>query len=54
MRRQIVIECLPADIPEHVEINVGELMLDQGVRVRDVATNPKWRASPRPRRCSST
>src|SRR5438876_5130727 len=44
VRREIVIECLPADIPEHVDIDVSELMLHQGVRVRDIATNPKWKA----------
>jgi large subunit ribosomal protein L25 len=43
IRREIAIECLPADIPEHVEIDVSELMLHQGVRVRDIATNPKWK-----------
>src|SRR3954471_236716 len=37
VRREIVIECLPGDIPEHVECNVSELMLHQGIRVRDVA-----------------
>jgi len=42
IRREIEIECLPADIPEHVEIDVSELMLHQGVRVRDIAANPKW------------
>src|SRR5262245_28938505 len=44
IRREIEIECLPGDIPEHVDIDVSELMLHQGVRVRDVATNPKWTA----------
>ena len=43
VRREIEIECLPADIPEHVEVDVSELMLHQGVRVRDIATNPKWK-----------
>jgi large subunit ribosomal protein L25 len=43
VRREIEIECLPADIPEHVEIDVSELMLHQGVRVRDIATGPKWK-----------
>jgi large subunit ribosomal protein L25 len=41
VHRQVEVECLPADIPEHIEINVGELMLHQGVRVRDVVANPK-------------
>jgi large subunit ribosomal protein L25 len=43
VRREIAIECLPGDIPENVEIDVSELMLHQGVRVRDVATSPKWK-----------
>ncbi|MDR1989969.1 MAG: 50S ribosomal protein L25 [Acidobacteriaceae bacterium] len=42
VRREIEIECLPADIPEHIDVDVTELMLHQGLRVRDVATNPKW------------
>ncbi len=42
IRREIEIECLPGDIPEHVEVDVSELMLHQGIRVRDIATNPKW------------
>src|SRR5438552_16823381 len=44
IRREIEIECLPGDIPEHIEIDVSELMLHQGVRVRDVAVDPKWKA----------
>jgi large subunit ribosomal protein L25 len=44
IRREIEVECLPGDIPEHVEIDVTELMLHQGVRVREIATNPKWKA----------
>ena len=43
IRREIVVECLPADIPEHVDIDVSELMLHQGIRVRDIATSPKWK-----------
>ena len=43
IRREIVVECLPGDIPEHVDIDVSELMLHQGIRVRDVATDPKWK-----------
>jgi large subunit ribosomal protein L25 len=42
IRREIEIECLPADIPENVVIDVSELMLHQGVRVRDITANPKW------------
>jgi large subunit ribosomal protein L25 len=41
IRREIEIECLPADIPEHIEIDVSELMLHQGIRVREVQIDPK-------------
>ena len=45
IRREIEVECLPADIPEHVEVDVSELMLHQGVRVRDIAAaDAKWKA----------
>ena len=40
--RQFEIECLPADIPEHVEVDVSELLIGQGVRIRDIAQNMKW------------
>jgi len=43
IRREIEIECLPADIPEHVEVDVSELMLHQGVRVRDISSGVKWK-----------
>ena len=42
VHRQVELECLPADIPEHIEIDVSELMVGQSVRVRDVATDVKW------------
>ena len=41
--RDIEVECLPADIPEHVEIDVTELMIGQGVRVKDLAEHEKWK-----------
>src|SRR5262245_51775499 len=43
IRREIEIECLPGDIPENVEVNVDELMLHQGIRVRELTLNPKWK-----------
>jgi large subunit ribosomal protein L25 len=44
VHRQIEIECLPADIPTHIEVDVSELMVGQSIRVRDIATSPKWKA----------
>ena len=43
IRREIEIECLPGDIPEHVEIDVSELMLHQGIRVRELAPDARWK-----------
>ena len=43
IRREIEIECLPGDIPENVEVDVTELMLHQGIRVRELPVNPKWK-----------
>jgi large subunit ribosomal protein L25 len=43
IRREIEIECLPGDIPEHIDIDVSNLMLHQGIRVRDIPANPKWK-----------
>ena len=42
IRREIDIECLPADIPENVEVDVSDLMLHQGIRVRDLTVSDKW------------
>jgi large subunit ribosomal protein L25 len=44
VNREIEIEVLPADIPEFIEVDVTELMLHQGVRVRDIAGDKKWKA----------
>jgi large subunit ribosomal protein L25 len=41
VHRIVEVECLPADIPEHIEVNIGDLMLHQGIRVRDVPVNSK-------------
>jgi large subunit ribosomal protein L25 len=40
--REFEVEVLPADIPESIEIDVTELMMHQGVRIRDVAVGAKW------------
>ena len=43
VHREVVLECLPADIPEHITVDVTELMLHDGVRVRDLDTGGKWK-----------
>jgi large subunit ribosomal protein L25 len=44
IRREIEIECLPADIPEGVQLDTSDLALHQGIRVRDIPASPKWKA----------
>jgi large subunit ribosomal protein L25 len=42
--REIEIESLPGDIPENITVDVSELMLNQGLRVRDLQTEgAKWK-----------
>jgi large subunit ribosomal protein L25 len=41
--REIQVQCLPTDIPEHIDVDVTELMLNQSVRVRELAVDPKWK-----------
>ena len=42
VNRDLEVECLPADIPEHITVDISELMLHQGVRVRDLPRSDKW------------
>jgi large subunit ribosomal protein L25 len=44
VNREIEVECLPGDIPEHIDIDISDLMLHQGVRVRDLPADGKWKA----------
>ncbi len=46
--REIAVECLPADIPEHIDIDISELLLHQGIRVRDLPKDGKWKAASDP------
>jgi large subunit ribosomal protein L25 len=46
--RALEIECLPSDIPEKIEVDVSELTLHQGIRLRDLAQSAKWTALDEP------
>lgn len=39
--RELRVECLPADIPEHIEIDVTNMKIGDHVRVRDLALGDK-------------
>ena len=43
VHREVVLECLPGDIPEHITIDVSDLGLHDGIRVRDLPVG-KWKA----------
>jgi large subunit ribosomal protein L25 len=46
--REIDVECLPGDIPEHIEVDVSELLIGDGVRVGDLPASDKWQAVSEP------
>jgi large subunit ribosomal protein L25 len=41
--RDIQVQCLPTDIPGHIDVDVTEMMLHDSIRVRDLAVDPKWK-----------
>ncbi len=42
-QREFAIECLPTEIPDHIEVDISGLMIGQGVRVRDVLEGVSWK-----------
>jgi large subunit ribosomal protein L25 len=43
VHREVMIECLPADIPQQIAIDISELGLHDGVRVRDLPQAAEWK-----------
>ncbi len=41
--REVEVECLPADIPEHIAADVSELVIGKNLRVRDLVVEGKVR-----------
>jgi len=41
--RDLKIECLPLDIPEHIDIDITDLHVGQGIRARDVPPSETWK-----------
>lgn len=42
VQRDVQVECMPTEIPEHLEVDVSELMIGQGVRLRDLLSDVTW------------
>ena len=42
VNRDVQVVCMPTEIPEHIEIDVSELLIGQGVRLREVIGDVPW------------
>lgn len=40
--REVEIECLPGDIPEHLVVDASELLIGQAIRLKDLAAGARW------------
>ena len=43
VQRDVQVECLPTEIPEHLVVDVSELMIGQGVRLRELLEGVAWK-----------
>ena len=41
--REVQVECLPREIPEHIEVDVSPLHIGEGIRLRDVTEGVDWK-----------
>lgn len=44
VHREVEIECLPAEIPDAIEIDISEMNLNDAIHLRDVAVGVSWTA----------
>ena len=42
IQRDVQVECMPTEIPEKIEVDISELMIGQGVRLREVSGDLPW------------
>ena len=42
LHKEVEVECLPTEIPEHLDIDVSNLELGQAIYMRDIAANATW------------
>ena len=42
VQREVQVECMPTEIPENIEVEISELMIGQGVRLREVSDGVPW------------
>jgi large subunit ribosomal protein L25 len=41
--REVQVECMPSEIPEHIEVDITELLIGDGVRLRDRIEGVAWK-----------
>jgi large subunit ribosomal protein L25 len=42
LHKEVEVECLPTEIPEHIDLDVSNLELGQAIYMRDIAANATW------------
>ena len=42
LHKEVEVECLPTEIPEHIDIDVSNLELGQAIYMRDLVANVTW------------
>ena len=41
--REVQVECMPSEIPEHIEVDISELLIGDGIRLRDQIEGVVWK-----------
>ena len=42
VQREVQVECMPTEIPEQIEIDISNLLIGQGIRLREVSEAVSW------------
>ena len=42
IHREVQVECMPTEIPEHIDVDISDLEIGDGVRLRDVSSGVTW------------
>jgi large subunit ribosomal protein L25 len=42
LHKEVEVECLPTEIPEHIDLDVSHLELGQAIYMKDIAANATW------------
>ena len=42
IHRDVQVECMPTEIPEHIDVDVSHLEIGDGVRLREVSSGVSW------------